>query len=202
MHYCFAFPRFCVLGGHERKAFIPYDGMVGRAPKGVLSIVHETVTKIQENEIVLSSNEKIPYHYLVIATGVSQAAPARLLATDREDGEGELKSYQKAIRASGKIAVIGGGAVGVELAMDIKSYLPDKEVTLIHSRDRLLVRFGAQLHEVVFKKMQELGVKVLFNERPAIPIPDDGKPFMSEKTEIVFKNGQTEMFDLVVKKLH
>lgn len=32
------------------------------------------------------------------------------------------------------IAVIGGGAVGVELATDIKSYYPEKSVTLVHSR--------------------------------------------------------------------
>ncbi|THV49497.1 hypothetical protein BGAL_0192g00140 [Botrytis galanthina] len=195
MHYCFAFPRFSVLSGHDYKAFIPYEGLLRRAPKEAISIVHEKAINIHKDHIELISNEKISYEYLVIATGVSQPAPARLSATDKIGGESELRGYQKAIHASSRIAVVGGGAVGVELATDIKSFLPDKNVTLIHSRDRLLVRFGPQLHEAAFKRLQELGVKVYFNERPSLP---DSKPFMPSETEIVFKDGQVETFDLVI----
>ncbi|KAF7907833.1 hypothetical protein EAE99_011903 [Botrytis elliptica] len=195
MHYCFAFPRFSVLSGHDHKAFIPYEGLLRRAPKGAISIVHEKAVNIHKDHIELASNEKLSYEYLVIATGVSQPAPARLSATDKIGGEGELRGYQKAIRACSRIAVVGGGAVGVELATDIKSFLPDKNVTLIHSRDRLLVRFGPQLHEAAYKRLQELGVKVYLNERPSLP---NSKPFLPSETEIVFKDGQVETFDLVI----
>ncbi|KAF5875642.1 putative amid-like nadh protein [Botrytis fragariae] len=195
MHYCFAFPRFSVLSGHDYKAFIPYEGLLGHAPEGAISVVHEKAINILNNHIELASDEKISYEYLVIATGVSQPAPARLSATDKIEGEGELRGYQKAIQASSRIAVVGGGAVGVELATDIKSFLPDKNVTLIHSRDRLLVRFGPQLHEVAYNRLQELGVRVHFNERPSLP---DRKPFMPSETDIVFKDGQVETFDLVI----
>ncbi|TGO81440.1 hypothetical protein BPOR_1153g00030 [Botrytis porri] len=179
MHYCFAFPRFSVLDGHEYKAFIPYEGLLRCAPEGAISIVRGEAVDIHKNYIELASNEKIAYEYLVIATG----------------GESELRSCQKAIQASSKIAVIGGGAVGVELATDIKSFLPNKNVTLIHSRDRLLVRFGPQLHEVAYERLQELGVKVHFNERPSLP---NIKPFIPSETEIVFRDGQVETFDLVI----
>ncbi|KAF7957389.1 hypothetical protein EAE96_002974 [Botrytis aclada] len=195
MHYCFAFPRFSVLGGHEHKAFIPYEGMLMRAPKGAISIVHAKAINIHNDHIELASDEKISYEYLVVATGVSQPAPARLSATDQIGGEGELRGYQKAIQASSRIAVIGGGAVGVELATDIKSFLPDKSVTLIHSRDRLLVRFGPQLHEVAYKRLQELGVKVYLDERPSLP---DNIPFTPSETDIKFKDGQVETFDFVI----
>ncbi|TGO50451.1 hypothetical protein BCON_0183g00140 [Botryotinia convoluta] len=195
MHYCFAFPRLSVLSGHDYKAFIPYEGLLRRAPKGAISVVHEKAINIHGDHIELASDEKLSYEYLVIATGVSQPAPARLCATDNIGGEGELRGYQKAIHASSRIAVIGGGAVGVELATDIKSFLPDKNVTLIHSRDRLLVRFGPQLHEVAYNRLQELGVKVYFNERPSLP---DSKSFIPSETEVEFKNGQVETFDLVI----
>ncbi|TGO12601.1 hypothetical protein BTUL_0085g00110 [Botrytis tulipae] len=185
MHYCFAFPRFSVLSGHDYKAFIPYEGLLIRAPKGAISIVNEKAINIHEDHMELTSDEKISYEYLVIATGVSQPAPARLSATDKIGGESELRSYQKDIHASSRIAVVGGGAVGVELATDIKSFLPD----------RLLVRFGPQLHEAAYKRLQDLGVKVYFNERPSLP---DSKPFMPSETEILFKNGQVETFDLVI----
>ncbi|KAM0307281.1 hypothetical protein ACHAO8_010444 [Botrytis cinerea] len=195
MHYCFAFPRFSVLSGHEYKAFVPYGGLLRYASEGAISIVHEKAINIHEDYIELSSDEKLSYEYLIIATGVSQPAPARLLATNKMGGEDELRRYQKAIQASSRIAVIGGGAVGVELATDIKSFLPDKNVTLVHSRDRLLVRFGPQLHEAAYSRLQELGVKVHFNERPSLP---NGKPFVPSETDIKFKNGQVETFDLVI----
>lgn len=49
---------------------------------------------------------------------------------------------QETIRQSQSVAVVGGGAVGVQLSSDIKDFYPDKDVTLIHSRERLLSHFG------------------------------------------------------------
>jgi len=36
------------------------------------------------------------------------------------------------------VVVIGGGAVGVEIATELKVVMPDLKVTLVHSRNRLL----------------------------------------------------------------
>ena len=38
---------------------------------------------------------------------------------------------------SQKIALIGGGPVGIEIATEIATDYPDKEVTLIHSQEKL-----------------------------------------------------------------
>lgn len=88
---------------------------------------------------------------------------------------------------------MGGGAVGVQLASDIKSFYLDKKVSLIHSREQLLPNFGKRLHEYVVDKLGTLGVEVMLGERPALPGQDNW-----ESAELTFKDGRTELFDLVV----
>jgi apoptosis-inducing factor 2 len=46
-----------------------------------------------------------------------------------------MRTFQERIKAAKKIAVIGGGAVGIEMASDIKSVYPKTDVTLVHSRN-------------------------------------------------------------------
>ncbi|XMA09185.1 hypothetical protein WAI453_001976 [Rhynchosporium graminicola] len=65
---------------------------------------------------------------------VTQSPPAKLLSTERSGAWAELKVLQERIKESMDIALVGAGAVGVQLATDIKSFYPEKKVTLIHSR--------------------------------------------------------------------
>jgi NADH dehydrogenase FAD-containing subunit len=69
-----------------------------------------------------------------------------------------------------EVAIIGGGAVGVQLSVDIKSFYKDKTVALIHLRDQLLSSFGVRLHEFVVGKLGALGVDVWLGERPTVPV--------------------------------
>jgi pyruvate/2-oxoglutarate dehydrogenase complex dihydrolipoamide dehydrogenase (E3) component len=43
--------------------------------------------------------------------------------------------------------VIGGGALGIQLATDVKEVHGETEVTVLHSREQLLPRFDKQMHE-------------------------------------------------------
>lgn len=195
-HYTFNFPRFSVLRGREHTAFIPYDGIVKNAPEGIFSHVKDTVDNITATEVHLASGDKIDYEYLAIATGSSQPPPARLSSTDWEEACSELRGIQESIQAAGKIAVVGGGAVGIELASDIKEFYPDKEVTLIHSRGQLMNSFGKRLHDHVLSVFEGLKIRVLLNERAKIPNGDLG----SSKT-LTFSDGREELFDLVVSNV-
>lgn len=192
-NYTFNFPRYSVLQGREHTAFIPYNGIVKRAPDGIFFHVQDTVENITATQVHLASGDTIDYEYLAIATGSAQPPPARLSSTDWQDGCSELRSIQESIKASKKIAVVGAGAVGIELATDAKEFYPDKEVTLIHSRGQLMNLFGKRLHDHLIPVLEELKVRVLLNERPQIP---DGA-IESEKT-LTFSDGREETFDMVV----
>lgn len=200
-NYTFNFPRYSVLQGHEHLAFIPYDGTAKGAPAGIYRHVRGEASSITKESVQLASGEEIPYEYLVMATGATQRPPAKLLATDVKGACSELQGMQTLIQRSNTIAVIGGGAVGVELATDIKSYYPDKHVTLVHSHDRLLSRFKGNLHEEVVAALEKLGVEVLLKERPQLaPFKHniDEELEQDKNQALTFSDGRVVAYDLVI----
>lgn len=193
-HYTFNFPRYSVVQGREHTAFIPYDGITKNAPKGIFSHVKDTVDDITSTHVHLASGDKIDYEYLAIATGSSQPPPARLSSTDWEDACSELRSIQESVKDATSIAVVGGGAVGIELATDIKEFYPGKEVTLIHSRGQLMSSFKERLHDHVLPILQDMKIRVLLNERAKVP-----NGVMGTGKTLTFSDGRQEAFDLVVR---
>ncbi|OGM48091.1 hypothetical protein ABOM_002890 [Aspergillus bombycis] len=195
LNYSFNFPRFSVLTGHEHTAFIPYDGVARGAPTGIFTRIQDTAVGLTENQVLLASGERIDYAYLAIATGSSQPLPVQVVATERNDGCHELQGVQSTIKASQKIAIVGGGAVGVELASDIKDFYPDKDVTLIHSRGQLMSHFGTRLQDYTLSALRdELKVRVLLNERPEMPAAGN----MAQSATLTFSDGREEQFDLII----
>lgn len=192
-NYTFNFPRYSVLRGHEEKAFIPYQGLFEKAPSGIFEQIRDEVTCVRDGDVELASGKYVSYSYLAIATGATQSPPAKLLANRKEEASEELRVLQAKIEKAERIAVVGGGAVGVQLSADIKSFYGEKKVVLVHSREQLLSNFGVRLHEVVAEKLGKLGVDILLGERPAVPV--DGN---WESAKLTFKDGTREVFDLVV----
>ncbi|KAF1994751.1 oxidoreductase [Amniculicola lignicola CBS 123094] len=192
LNYLFCFPRFSVVGGkgYEKYAFIPYDGLAKKAPRGIFERKQGEVQSVGRREIVLVSGEKIPFEYLILATGTSSSLPSKVLSTNSKGGMTELQGIQERIARAKRIAVVGGGAVGVELAGDIKDhYGGEKYVTLFHSRGQLLNLFGKRLQEHTMEAFGALGVTVVLNERPKL-VQEDGEWRIEDK--------KGEVFDLVI----
>ncbi len=195
LNFVFAFPRFSVVSGYEERAFIPYEGVENSAPNGILTRIQDRVVEVCDGCVKLANGETVEYAYLAIATGATRALPGQVAATERVDGAEELRGVQSVIKESQRIAVVGAGAVGVELAADIKDVFPDKEVTLVHSRDGVLNRFGKRLQEYTLSALRDdLKVRVLLNERPKLP---KGEALVQSST-LQFSDGGTEEFDLIV----
>ncbi|KND89837.1 Apoptosis-inducing factor 2 [Tolypocladium ophioglossoides CBS 100239] len=195
LNYSFTFPRFSVMTGHEHTAFIPYDGVARGAPAGIFTRIQDTAVGLTENQVLLASGDKVDYAYLAIATGSSQPLPVQVSATERRDACHELQGVQETIKASQKIAIVGGGAVGVELASDIKDFYPDKDVTLIHARGQLMSHFGKRLQDYTLSALQdELKIRVLLNERPKIPADRN----IGTSAKLTFSDGREEQFHLII----
>jgi NADPH-dependent 2,4-dienoyl-CoA reductase/sulfur reductase-like enzyme len=197
-HYAFAFPRLAVLGGRESRAFIPYDRLAATAPPDIFRHVQGEATTVNlgENHVTLADGSTIPYDYLVIATGAAQPAPTRLHSVSREQAIAELQGFQRQIRDAERIAVIGGGAAGIELVTEINEEYGNKQVTLIHSRAQLLPRFGPKVHEYVMAELQKRGIEILLRERPDIPRSEEGET--QGPMVLTMADGSKRHFDLVV----
>ncbi|KAJ6787073.1 hypothetical protein PWT90_10210 [Aphanocladium album] len=77
------------------------------------------------------------------------------------------KHIQEVARAQG-VLVVGGGAVGIEMAAELKLTNPHVKVTLAHSRDKLLSSEGLSdecSRDVSLELLKDSGVEVLLNHR-------------------------------------
>ena len=165
-------------------------------------------------KIVKLAYQTINYDYLVLATGSrsqffgiesakKHAFPLKTLVhainlrnhllSCFEQGERELDVTQRQKLLT--IAIVGGGATGVELAGSLVELVNDalhrdyprldpEEVTLIlvHSGDRLLPEFPLSLGDYTAKKLRRLGVKVMLQSKVTTVSPqgfelDDGSYF-------------------------
>ena len=167
-NFTWVLPRFCVVNGHEHKAFIPYGPYLASAPEGCVCWIKDRVTSIGRTSVKLrDSGEEVPYEFLVVATGSGDGVvlPSRVGSDEKETGIELLRGVQSRIRDAKKVVVVGGGAAGVELATDAKGAYPDKHVVLVHSRNAVMHRFGPEFRKAAFDGLTDLGVEVILGER-------------------------------------
>ncbi|KIR26356.1 oxidoreductase [Cryptococcus deuterogattii LA55] len=202
-HHLFAFPRFAVVPTHEHKAFIPFTS-VFREPTipnpSLHAVVRAKVNAVYPTHVSLDrawqGETDIPYDFLAIATGTKLPAPGSMQNEDKANSVEYFKTYQEGIKAAKDIVIIGGGAVGVQMACDIKEVSPEKNVTLVQSRDHVMPRFHPKLHEIVSDRFKELGVHLVTNNRVTVPaegFPNDGSTF-----SVTLKDGTSIPAQLVI----
>ncbi|THH12756.1 hypothetical protein EW146_g7395 [Bondarzewia mesenterica] len=185
--HLFAFPRYAVVPGYEQQAFIPYTNMFSSSPPDSTSVVNARATEIHQDGVALDHGERIPYEFLVMATGTRLTPPGTLQSKSKLEGMKYLQEHQKHVEKARRIVIVGGGAVGVQMATDIKEYHPDKTVFLIHSRPHLMNKFHPKLHEIVMERAKELGIEVVLNER--VKIPASGFPLDGSEFEVELNSG-------------
>lgn len=188
-NFTWVLPRFCVAEGHEHKAFIPYGPHLGGAPA---EWIRDHVTVVEREAVVLGSGKEVPYEFLVVATGcgAGDGLPTRVGATDKVEGTELLREMQARIKSAERVLIVGGGAAGVEVATDAKSLYPEKKVTLVHSRDAVMHRFGPELQAEASKSLADLGVEVILKDRLAAEDDETGIATL--------KSGKTVEYDYIV----
>lgn len=157
-------PRFAIVPNHEHKAFIPYTSLFSASPDPSRhAVVQARVVSLSPSIAHLDrewqGSKELPFEYLVAATGTRLAAPGTVPHDDKASSVGYLQSYQQSLKHAKRVVIIGGGAVGVQMACDLKEFYPDKEITLVHSRDQLMPVYAVALSELIKERFKELGIK-------------------------------------------
>ncbi|KAI0808676.1 hypothetical protein GGR55DRAFT_679895 [Xylaria sp. FL0064] len=201
-HHLFAFPRFAIIPSYEHKAFIPYSGTFAAAPNPERHhVVRARVSALHKDRVVLDRDwqglREIPYDYLVMATGTKLRAPGTMQDDEKPLSVKYLQDYQQRLKDSKSIAIVGGGAVGVQMATDLKEIYPEKEITLIHSRDQLMPVYHSKLSDIIKARCQELGIKLVLGSRVNIPA-DDFQQAAGKPITISLQNGSTLEADVVI----
>lgn len=144
-------------------------------------------------------SRQLPFEYLVAATGTRLAPPGSMPEDDKATGVEYLKRYNRAIKDSGSVILVGGGAVGVQMACDLKEIYPDKEVTLVHSREHIMPVYDERLSGMIKERFAELGVRFVGGSR--VDIPDGGYPLggTGEPITVRLQDGRELTAEFVVQ---
>lgn len=108
------------------------------------------------------------YDYLVAASGLRRVWPVVPQSLTKQEYLSEASSHIEKVRsAKDGVVVIGGGAVGIEMAAELKSVEPDLKVTLVHSRDHLLSAepLPEDFKDATLTVLRDSGVDVVLNKR-------------------------------------
>ncbi|KAF9957656.1 hypothetical protein BGZ72_001570 [Mortierella alpina] len=150
------------------KIWIPYTNLFPKDSSH--KIIQGKLTEVHLNHVVLASGETIPFNYLAICTGSTNPAPAKFNLDSSAEAIAIADRARVDLKKSKNIVVVGGGACGVELAGEIKTAFPDKNVTLIHASPKLVdyPGFSDSFKSAALTHLKGLGVNVVLNERITI----------------------------------
>lgn len=185
-------------------AFIPYSGTFGRSPtKELHAVVQAKVVSLKAKQLTLDrewqGSNLLTFDFLVAATGTRLASPGSMPSDEKAASVEYLKKYNQGIKQSKSVILIGGGAVGVQMACDLKEIYPDKEVTLVHSRDHIMPVYHEKLSDLIKERFQELGINFIGGSR--VNIPEGGYPIggTGEPIEVKLQDGRTLTADFVIQ---
>ncbi|OLN95354.1 Apoptosis-inducing factor-like protein A [Colletotrichum chlorophyti] len=153
-------------------------------------------------EHVTKQPQNFSYDFLIAASGLRRVFPTVPQSLTRKQFLLEAEQQINAMRnAPDGVVVVGGGAVGIEMAAELKLVEPNTKVTLVHSRDKLLSSEGLsdECKDKALELVKEAGVDVLLNHRlketRKLDTPAEGG---RARYEIEFANGDKLLASEVV----
>lgn len=159
---------------YASKAWVRYEDMAAlKTPK--ITMIQGKATKVDmssKRATVLETSTQAPrdlaYDYLVVATGLRRAWPVVPQSLFRKQYLYEAGAHIAAVSdAPDGVVVVGGGAVGIEMAAELKTVRPEVRVTLVHSRDKLLSSelLPDECKDKALELVRDAGVEALLGKR-------------------------------------
>lgn len=141
--------------GLTEQIVIPYDRLLqrGRLVKGRAAV-------IDQGGVTLADGTRIVADAVVVATGSAYAAPFKPTGDDVGEFTEALSRVAAQVAAAAHVVIVGAGAVGVELAGEIKAVNPARRVSLVSDQPRLFPPYRSELHDKLAGRLTDLGVEL------------------------------------------
>jgi NADH dehydrogenase FAD-containing subunit len=164
-----AVPRLMVAPG-SLPALIPYREFLPKA-----ELVQGWLKEVREGSIVVETSARpgtteVPYDYLVLATGSNYEGDlVKPVSGNVGQRLQHFRSVRKHLEGAGRVLIVGGGAVGIELAGEITETFPGKRVTVVEAGPRILPLTSEKPRRWAAEFLQGRGVEILTGERIVAP---------------------------------
>ncbi len=155
-----------------QKVIAPFEDILDEG-----KFVKTEVSEITPRKLIVRDGE-MDFDYLAICTGARYPIPIGEKDVVKLTSLGDALELSKKIESSEKVLIIGGGPIGTEVAGEIVTKKPRKEVKLVHLGDRLLERIPEKASEYTEKFLRGHGADIFLDEK--ITDHQEGK-FVTEK---------------------
>ncbi|KAF2073244.1 hypothetical protein CYY_005441 [Polysphondylium violaceum] len=147
------------------RAFISYDNLLKNG-----YVLHANVREISSTLVTLDDDQTIAFDYLIIATGTNNITPFKYCVDVDDNVPSYFKSMSDSIKQASSILIVGGGAVGVEFAGEIRDKYKEKKITILNAsqhliNDKLTSKFYKRLDTLLEKNK----IQVIVNDRLTAP---------------------------------
>lgn len=162
----------CLLGEESSHSFTYVQGLVEEltSKRAVYSLNNSPESKAV-----------IDFDYAILATGRNRKWPTSPLAYNFKSYLSEMEEFNRNVSKCKRIGIIGAGAVGIEIAGDIKNKFKDTEVYLIHPHAKFPPEpLSEDFQDACRKSLEDSGVHILTNHR--VELETDDK-------KLIFTNG-------------
>ncbi|XP_059307783.1 uncharacterized protein LOC132059244 [Lycium ferocissimum] len=132
-------------------------------------IIASAAVDITDTDILTKQGNRIPYDYLVVATGHTQSG-----ASTKPEKISQYLAENEKIKAANSILIVGGGPTGVELAGEIAVDFPAKKVTLVHRGSRLLEFIGESASKKALNWLTSKKVEVIVGQSVDVNSASEG----------------------------
>jgi apoptosis-inducing factor 2 len=158
------------------KIFLPYDHLLRNG-----RVVRDRVVRLEGRRALLASGREIDADFVVLATGSSYPFPAKSAITDTGRAHKQYRATHEALASSGRVLIVGAGAVGLELAGEIAAVWPEKRITIVDLANAILPGgYRAELRAELRRQLGKLGIELVLGsplrEKP-LTAPGVLRPF-------------------------
>ncbi|KAG2076890.1 FAD/NAD(P)-binding domain-containing protein [Suillus decipiens] len=151
----------------EETSFVKFDKLYangnGETKVGIVTRI-EAQPGVPGGAVVLDSGERISYAVLILATGAKSSGPC-CIPGNEDDVLPFVNAWRQKFARANHVVIVGGGAVGIELAGEVKDVYPTKRVTIVHGGNQLInTTYGSSLRKGMESRLRARGVQFMFNE--------------------------------------
>jgi NADH dehydrogenase FAD-containing subunit len=137
------------------RIFFPYDTLLKNGGH-----IREYAASVDPQGVTLASGERVEADYIVLATGSGYPYPAKTRTDSTAEAIAHFKETHAELAGAERVLIAGAGPVGLELAGEIKTAWPEKQVLIVDPAPVLVRGYDDELRAELHRMLDQLGIEV------------------------------------------